>query len=523
MSYVTEASTMVAVKEERPDEAEIRELAEKMKEANKAKMSAPTPVGRMLSSGVGGQTTLTGFLARTPAAVTVPPQTNVSKAAEDKKPIDEESQRGRFGWSVLNTIPIPYILREGEKFCAVRMIENKLLNKYLSFLHSDIYNYTNVRSYYITDAEARVLNEINVRHCDFHYGREHFLAGKDHVVRLQDAGEFVTYLDVCFNKLNQTPATGCARCGFIRINDESVVPYTVKDNVKYVPLFYFEGETESLKLKAETLEGWDLAYLKFCCKVQGIRNELFASETCSVISLNDIMSYFPAPTKFADYWPTKVTDCQLLSKNPVANNGKWTKQTANHAPPISAAKPATAQPRSFPPTLTPPAAGTPGASAAALPTSMWSIMQQQQQQQQQEAVRQYRIAQASQVDATSNQRFWQQAKQVQPAQRNQNYMQSRNMQMQPGKSLPPPLVRNPSNPNQPMMTPERAYSLQKNLGMRSSGMATANGTVNGFPRADVMNLSGSHYVNNTNGKDSGIVQIEDVMPTGHTTPYQVQC
>ncbi len=72
----------------------------------------------------------------------------------------------------------------------------------------------------------------------------------------------------------------CFRCGFFRINGESVVPYTLRDGVKFVPLFYFEGETEHLKLKSDQVNGWDLAYLKFCCKVQGIRNELFSSETC---------------------------------------------------------------------------------------------------------------------------------------------------------------------------------------------------------------------------------------------------
>ena len=58
------------------------------------------------------------------------------------------------------------------------------------------------------------------------------------------------------------------RCGFFRINGESVVPYTMKEGVKYVPLFYFEGETDHLKLKSDKVDGWDLAYLKFCCKVQ---------------------------------------------------------------------------------------------------------------------------------------------------------------------------------------------------------------------------------------------------------------
>lgn len=60
------------------------------------------------------------------------------------------------------------------------------------------------------------------------------------------------------------------------------------------------------------LTGWELAYLKFCCKVQGIKNELFNNETCGVTSLNDIKSYFSASDVFEEYWPNKVI--QLLSE-----------------------------------------------------------------------------------------------------------------------------------------------------------------------------------------------------------------
>lgn len=108
----------------------------------------------------------------------------------------------------------------------------------------------------------------------------------------------------------------------------------MRDNQKFVPLFYFEGETENLKLKADYLSGWDLSYLKFCCKVQGIRNELFASDQVAVISLTDIKSYFPPGTEFEDYWPSKMVDSQLLvGKNGThaANNVHWTRQPA--APP----------------------------------------------------------------------------------------------------------------------------------------------------------------------------------------------
>ncbi|PNF34901.1 hypothetical protein B7P43_G01413 [Cryptotermes secundus] len=329
----------VAIKQERPDEAEIRELAAKMVEANKAKMAsgATRPVGQGGQQHIvqPGQPGILNYLSRGSNGQTKPSSEKDKKSgtggeSDRTSPSDEDSVRGRFGWVTLGKCHIPFIFRSGEKYCAVRMVEMKLLNKYLSYLHSDIYSCTCIRSYYITEPEARLLNEVNMRHCESQFGRELFTS-KDLVVRLQDAGEFYNFLDVCYNKLLLSSSNPKDKCGFIRINGESVVPYTVRDGFKYVPLFYFEGETDNLKLKAERLEGWDLAYLKFCCKVQGIRNELFASETCSVISLSDIKSYFPPGTVFEDYWPSKVVDSQLLlasnkGSTAVTSAGMWTKQ-----------------------------------------------------------------------------------------------------------------------------------------------------------------------------------------------------
>ena len=248
---------------------------------------------------------------------------------DDGKPADDESLKGHFGWESFNSgkVHIPYIIRGTEKYCAVRIVEQKLLNKYLNVLHQDLYNCTSVRSYYITDVEARLLDEINFRHCDQYFGKEKF-SMKDLIVRLSDAQKFQQFLDVCYKKLTNN-STANDKCGFIRINSESVVPYTYRDGQKMVPLFYFEGETDNLKLKADSLSGWDLSYLKFCCKVQGIRNELFASETVAVISLDDIKSYFPQGTIFEDYWPNKVVDTQLLVAQKSHNSTiNWT-----HPPP----------------------------------------------------------------------------------------------------------------------------------------------------------------------------------------------
>ena len=324
-----------------------------MVEAHKAKananqasaISSLLPNNRPMGMASSNQTQLCNFLGLNNNFRQQQNTPNVNATSkpvpEGRVPLDDESNRGRFGWTTFGeNVHIPYIFRAREKYCAVRILEQKLLHKYLSYLNSDIYSCTSIRSYYITEVESKLLNEINMKHCETLYGREPFTC-KDLVVRLEDTIEFYTFLDVCYTKLHSAPNSVQQskhqpdKCGFIRINKESVVPYTIKGGLKYVPLFYFEGETDNLKLKAEKLEGWDLSYLKFCCKVQGIRNELFASETCSVISLDDIKSYFPPGTGFEDYWPSKVMDSQLLvnfSKSSSGGGGGWTKQPT--APPV---------------------------------------------------------------------------------------------------------------------------------------------------------------------------------------------
>ncbi|XP_068160007.1 uncharacterized protein [Drosophila tropicalis] len=361
------------VKQERADEPEIRELAAKMKEQQKQQAAQQASRQAMHSNGAApgggapggggsmqppltngnGQANIMSYLTRhqkLPNGNTqVVPAMSASNGrtssgangviADDKKggPCDEESIKGHFGWAQFGKVFIPYIFRQSEKYCSVRMIELKLLGKYLNCLHPDIYSScTCVRSYYITDAEARLFIEINHKHCDGEFGRDIFTQ-KDLVVRLSDASKFYQFLDICYRKLVSGSKTPSEKCGFIRINKESVVPYTVRNNQQVVPLFYFEGETENLKTKAELLNGWDLAYLKFCCKVQGIRNELFSSENVAVISLTDIKSYFPNGTEFEDYWPSKVVDSNLLIGNRanVNNSVNWTRQPSAPPPKVS--------------------------------------------------------------------------------------------------------------------------------------------------------------------------------------------
>jgi hypothetical protein len=258
--------------------------------------------------------------------------------------IDEESKKGRFGWGEFEKNPIPYILRvsgeKTEKYTSVRMVERKLLNKFLSVLPTEVNSCHCIRSYYITDSEAKLLNEINIKHTDLHFGKEAFTT-KDLVVKIAEAKEFYRFLDLCYKKLVLKKSNASDKCGFFRINRESVVPYTVKDTIKYVPLFYFEGETDHLKLKSDSVDSWDLAYLKFCCKVQGIRNELFAADTCRVVALEEIKGHFPSGTTFEDYWPAKGS-IEPVHHSQRVSAGNWTQKPVSVVPQNHAAHPASA-------------------------------------------------------------------------------------------------------------------------------------------------------------------------------------
>ena len=262
--------------------------------------------------------------------MTEPAKTSEMNGKSDPDPsetkiVDEESKKGRFGWFDIDKTHLPMIFRYGtEKFTSVRMVERKLLMKFLQMLPNEVNNCTCIRSYYITDSESKLLNEINLKHTDCAYGKEAFTS-KDLVVRLTDAKEFYKFLDLCHKKLVLKKSNASDRCGFFRINGESVVPYTMKEGLKYVPLFYFEGETDNLKLKSEKVDGWDLAYLKFCCKVQGIRNELFSNDVCKVVALDEIKSHFPAGTTFEDYWPAKGSIEPVQSRHGVSA-GNWTQK-----------------------------------------------------------------------------------------------------------------------------------------------------------------------------------------------------
>jgi len=230
------------------------------------------------------------------------------KANETGEALDHDSVRGRFGWSEIENKFIPHIFRgpKQEKFVSVRMFQEKIINTCLLHLPNEIVSFNKIESWHITQSESRLFNEINYLHSGGFFGKANFNF-MDQIITLKDAIEFHDFLIQCQHTIIKKQRNASKRCGFIRIAGESVIPFTTNGSSgKFVPLFYLEEVSDGLRSESITINGWDLTYLKYCCRIQGIKPHLYQPAECLVVPLDLIKNYFPPGTMFEDYWPQKI-------------------------------------------------------------------------------------------------------------------------------------------------------------------------------------------------------------------------
>lgn len=221
---------------------------------------------------------------------------------------------GHFGWEIFHDkheeIIIPYIYRATEKFCSVRMLEKKLLSKYLTYFDQGIYSCALVQTYYATACEGYLLTGININHSNNKY-RADIIGVGDLLVRLNDAQRFYEFMLFCYRKLIQGDTNENEMCGFIRINKQMAFTYIVSNNRRLIPSFYFVSDRVYASIKKHEITGWDLIYLELCCRIQGVDNEI-VGPAITAFNIIDIKDSFPKETIFEDYWPS-VKDEHLFS------------------------------------------------------------------------------------------------------------------------------------------------------------------------------------------------------------------
>lgn len=221
--------------------------------------------------------------------------------------IDSESIKGIFGWETVDDTSIPYILRKQRKFVSVRIVERKLLSKYPNTFPDELGKKDPLVSYFITEAEANLLNEINTAHCDFEYGHNPFTV-KDLIVDLEEFEDFFKIVKKTFPadvlaKINEEPAAPVIPspvkpdvsqfCGWLQINN-TVSPYIVRfengTQVKLVPvsvIVHAAGLLTNSSVDGLLPTPQECAMLNEACRVAGF-DFLFGKNT-RLISITEVL------------------------------------------------------------------------------------------------------------------------------------------------------------------------------------------------------------------------------------------
>ena len=107
------------IKNERHDDAEINEMARRIMEQNRAKMTQPgmppmgypgMPGGPMQMARP-GQPMIQNYMSNQ-QNVHLPGKASTSNGTmKPEKALDEDSRKGRFGWAEFEKTPIPFIFR----------------------------------------------------------------------------------------------------------------------------------------------------------------------------------------------------------------------------------------------------------------------------------------------------------------------------------------------------------------------------------------------------------------------------
>lgn len=153
----------------------------------------------------------------------------------NKPPIDSASIIGRFGWEKVgqynSELFIPIILRDEIRYTPVRIAEQEIIKKFED-LKPEIFRCINLRSFYITQNEAELLNIINMHHCDFRYGDQPF-TNRDVIIKTDDVKELARFLNItckiyCNGLAELTNKLGVVEMRFPHSDHRALIPYICK-------------------------------------------------------------------------------------------------------------------------------------------------------------------------------------------------------------------------------------------------------------------------------------------------------
>jgi len=221
--------------------------------------------------------------------------------------LDEESKKGQFGWFPVLGVQMPYIIRSETPYIPTKVIERSVFGELLGEIPKECVECVKLDAVNFTEAEAKLFNEINLKHTSGCFGKEIF-SGRDKMVQREEFEKFVTYLLFCRKTvvMGEAPEES-ARCGVAKLKGEresTKLPYTMMGGAKWVPLAYFEGEVGDLRANAKAIRSWELFYLRLAARIIGGEESgaKLAKPNCQVVRLDTIISCYPTKPKVEDGW-----------------------------------------------------------------------------------------------------------------------------------------------------------------------------------------------------------------------------
>lgn len=226
-----------------------------------------------------------------------------------------------FGWESITgeKDPIPYIVRDSVSYVAWMIYEKKILIKFTPILSKMVLAFITADLEQMSETEAAMFNEINLKHCDGNLVGQNFcFKSGEPMLSLEDVKKSLNFFLTCYNVVCLTKINNDL-FGFLKISGENEVAFVWNNNTQLVPLFYFEGQSEYLDSKSIDLtDKWQVRYMKFCCMAQGVREDHYNPRPIKVVDFEYVRRLFPENTPVEFSWPKDFNQDLLAPEGKLA-------------------------------------------------------------------------------------------------------------------------------------------------------------------------------------------------------------
>lgn len=197
------------------------------------------------------------------------------------------------GWTSIDGVRVPYVIRNSRKFVSVRLLEETLLANYQHVSDDELRRRAPLVSFFMTPPEARALNGATCGGYSEH----------DLIVQLADFVQFYSEVKARYGQLSN------GSCSWIQLNS-TVMPYIVADGRRQVPLSVVRHAAKLLQglvVESRSATADERQQLTAMCEKANI--PFHFSDSTQLVSINVVVAQSD----------TKVTVFDLPGENPLAH------------------------------------------------------------------------------------------------------------------------------------------------------------------------------------------------------------